>query len=117
MRFHSGVAKDESHISEVFILQHPKQVSRELWLWHLNTDGQHPNIVERQLAIVSSEDVKLSFHDVGCMPATGSRLELRCSHFLPVIRLNIKDVHIVHPMDTVVASKVDYLGVNETTGG
>lgn len=45
------------------------------------------------------------------MSATRSWLEFRSDNLLPVVALNVKDMNVVHPMDPIVSSKVDDLGV------
>ena len=117
MGFDASVAQYESHVGEVFVVKHPKQVSRELRLGHLDADGQHPDVVKGQLAVVAAEDVQLSLDDVGCVSAAGPWFELGRGDLLPVVGVYVKHVHIVHPMDTVVAAEVDYFRVYQTPCG
>jgi len=109
------VAHHECDIGEVFVFEHPQEVFGHLWLWHLNSDREHPDIVEGQFAVISSEDVELTFHDVCGVSASRSWFELTCRHFLPVVAFNIEDVDVVHPVNSVVSTEVDDLGVNQAS--
>ena len=51
------------------------------------------------------------------MSASGTRFELRCNYFLPVVSFDVKHVHVVHPMDSVVSSEVNDFWVNKTSCG
>ena len=72
----------------------------------LNPDIKHPNVMEREFAVVTTEYIKLTFYYVGCMATARSRSIVTSLNFFPMIRINIKNVHIVHPMDTVISSKI-----------
>ena len=49
------------------------------------------------------------------MSATRSWLELASDHLLPVVAINVKNMHIIHPMDAIISSKVDNFRVDEAT--
>ena len=103
----------KGHISEVFILKHAQQILGHLWLRNLNSNGEHPNIIETEFTVVASKNVELAFHDIGCVSASWAWLELTCGHLLPVITFDIENMYVIHPMDAIIASKVYYLGVNK----
>lgn len=112
---HFRVADDEGHVGEVFVLEHLQQVFWKLRLGHLDTYREHPDVVEAQFAVIAAEDVELTLHDVGCVPASGPRLKLARDYLLPVIVLNVKDVHVVHPVHAVVTTEIYDLGVNQAS--
>ena len=89
----------------------------QVGLRHLNANVQHPDVIERQLAVVSAEDVKLSLDDVGSVPTARSGPEVARLHLLPHVLLDVKHVNIVHPVGAVVPSEVVNLRVDEAAGG
>ena len=77
--------------------------------WHLDSNREHPDVVEAQLAIVSTEDVELALDDISGVSASWPWLELASCYFLPVVALNVKHMDVIHPVDSVVSSEVDDL--------
>ena len=88
----------------------------QVGLGHLYSDIEHPYVVEAELTIVAAKNIQLSLDYVGCVSAARTRSVVTCLHFLPVVLLNVKDVDIIHPMGTVVASKVVDFRVDEAAG-
>ena len=117
MGLDSCIADDECHVRKVFVLKHSQQIARELRLGHLHADGQHPNVVERQFAVVASEDVQLTLDNVGSVPAPRARFELGSRDLLPVVGLDVEYVDIVHPVHAVISTEVDDFTVNQAAGG
>ena len=117
MGFHFGISHNERDISEVAWIKHSQKVSWHLRLWHLDTDREHPNVVETEFTVVSPEDVELSLDDVCGVPAPRSRLELASSDFLPVVCLDVKHMDIIHPMHSIIPSEVDDFRVYKAACG
>jgi len=115
MCFYFGVAHNKCYIRKMLILKHFKQIFWHLWLRNLYSDWKHPNIIETKFAIIASKNIELAFHDVCGMTTPWSRLKFASNHFLPVIILNVENMHIIHPMNSVVPSKINYFRVNEAT--
>ena len=78
----------------------------EVRLWHLDANVQHPDIVERQLAIVSTEHVQLALYYIGCVTTAWSRPVIACLHLFPLTMLNVEDMHVIHPVCAIIAAKV-----------
>lgn len=110
---HLGVTHHECHVCKVLVLKHSQQILGHLRFWDLDSDRKHPNVVETQLTVVSAENVELSFHDVCRVSATRSGLELGGGDLLPVVGIDVKHVHVVHPVDTIVAAEVNDLRVDQ----
>ena len=113
MRLDLCVANDKCNIGEIFALEHPKKIFRHLRFWHLHSYRQHPDVVETQFTIITSENIELSFHDIGSVSATWSWLEFASDNFLPVIAFNIEDMHIIHPMNSVITTEINDLGIDQ----
>ena len=47
------------------------------------------------------------------MSATRSWLEFRGRDFLPIVAFDVKYMNIIHPVNTIVTSKIDYFGVDQ----
>ena len=109
MSFDLSIPNNEGNIGKVFVFKHPQKIFRHLWLRYLDTDGQHPNVIETKFAIVSTKNVKLSFHNISSVSTSWSWLKLTCGNFLPVVTLNIKHMDVIHPVNTVVSSEVNDL--------
>ena len=62
--------------------------------------------MKREFTVVTTKHVKLTFHYVGRVATSWSWSIVASSNFFPVISIYIKDVHIIHPMNTIVASEV-----------
>lgn len=107
MSLHFCISNHKSNVSKVFRLKHSQEVFWHLWFWYLNTDREHPDVVEAQFAVVSSEDVELTLDNVSSMSAPWSRLELRGNHLLPVVGVNVKDMDIIHPVHAIIASEIN----------
>ena len=73
---------------------------------------QHPYVIKRELAVIASEDIELSFNDVGSVSTAGSWSIICSLNLLPMILFNVKHMHIVHPMRAIIATEVVYLGVD-----
>ena len=113
MSFHLCVSHNKCHVGKIFRLKHPKEILGHLRLWHLNSDREHPYVVERQLTVISSENVELSLDNVSSMSATRSWLEFRGSDLLPIVAFDVKYMNIIHPVNAIVPSKVDDFGVDQ----
>lgn len=73
--------------------------------------------MEAQFAVISSKYVKLSFNYVRCVAASGPRSVVTGSNFVPMVRLYIEYVHIVHPVHAIVATEVIDFAINEASSG
>ena len=113
MSFDLGIPNNECDIGKVFVFKHPQEIFRHLRLRYLDTDGEHPNIIETEFTIVSTKNVKLSFDDISSVSASWSWLKLTCGYFLPVIALNVKHMDVIHPVYTIVSSEVDDFWVDQ----
>jgi len=89
-----------------------EHVTMEVCLGDLHADVEHPDVIERELTVVAAEDVELAFDDVGGVTTPGPGSVLARLHFFPVALLDVVNVHVVHPVSTVVATKVVYLRVH-----
>ena len=117
MSFYSRLVNDKGDIRKVSTLEHVQHVSVKVGLGHLDTDEEHPDVVEGELAVVASKHVQLSLYNVGCVPTAGSgSVVTRCDLF-PMILLDVEDVHIVHPVGPVVPTEVIDLGVDQAASG
>ena len=78
----------------------------------LHANVQHPDVVEAQLAVVTSEDIQLALHYVSRVPTSGTRPVIASLYFFPVVRINVENMDIVHPVGAIVAPKVINLRVH-----
>lgn len=106
MAFNSRITDDKSYICKVSTFQQLKHVFVQAGLRHLNSNVKHPDVVEAQFAVISSENIKLAFHNIRCMTTSGSGTVIARLNLFPMIRINVKDMYIVHPMNTIVATEV-----------
>ena len=88
----------------------------QVCLWDLNADVQHPNVIEGEFAVVPTEHIELALDDIGGVSAARPRPKVARLHFLPIVLLNVKDVHIIHPVCSIVPSEVVNLRVDEAAG-
>lgn len=51
------------------------------------------------------------------MSATWSGLEFTACNFLPMVVLDVEDMHIVHPVYSIVTTKIDYFRIDQASGG
>ena len=80
----------------------------EVRLWDLNTNVEHPNVMEAQFTVISSKHVELSLDDVCGMSTPWPWSIVTCLHFFPMIRFDVEHMNIVHPMSSVVAAEIIY---------
>ena len=106
MAFNSRITDDKSYICKVSTFQQLKHVFVQAGLRHLNSNVKHPDVVEAQFTVISSENIKLAFHNIRCMTTSGSGTVITRLNLFPMIRINVKDMYIVHPMNTIVATEV-----------
>lgn len=57
MRLVLHIAKHKSHISEGTILKHRDHVLDDGRFGHLHTDREDPDVIETELAVVTTKDV------------------------------------------------------------
>jgi hypothetical protein len=69
--------------------------------------------VEGELAVIATEDVQLSLHYVGSVSAAGPRLVITSLYLFPIVIFDVENMYIIHPMHTVIPSKVIDLGIDE----
>lgn len=105
------VADHKSHISKITRLKKSQHLFMQAWLRHLNPYIQHPDIVEREFTVIAAEHIQLTFHDIGGVTAARPWLVITCRNLLPVIGVDVKHMHIIHPVNTVITAKVKYFGV------
>ena len=82
-------------------------------LRHLDTNVKHPDIVEAELAVISTEHIELAFYNICRVAAARTRAVVASLHLFPVVGVDIEHMHVVHPVNPIVATKVIDLGVNE----
>ena len=81
----------------------------KICLWHLHTNVEHPDVVERQFAVVAAKHIQLALHNISGVAASRSGAIVTGLHLFPHVLVNIEYVHIIHPMGTIVPTKVIYL--------
>ena len=108
MTFIFDISEDKGDICKYALLEHCLHVLHYCRLWHLDTYREHPDIVERELTIISSEDVELALHYVGSVPAARAWFVSVSLHLAPAVAINVKNVHIVHPLHTIIATEIVY---------
>jgi hypothetical protein len=112
MASNTTISYHKSHIRKLTWLKQSEQFFWQARLWYLNSYVQHPNVVKAKFAVVSSENIQLTFNYVSCVSASRSWSIVTCLDFLPVISVNIEDMYIVHPVNTVVATKIVNFRIN-----
>ena len=75
-------------------------------LRYLNSNIQHPNVVKTELTVITAKDIELSFDNIGGVSAPWSWSVVTCLHLVPMVLLDVKHVHIIHPMGSIIPSKV-----------
>lgn len=83
MAFDAGVTNDEGYIGEVLRFKQGQHISMKKWLRDLNSNIQHPNVIETQFAVITSEDVQLTFNNVRSMSASWPWSVITSLDFLP----------------------------------
>ena len=106
MSLDSGLINDEGDVGKFSQLEHLQHISVQVRLRHLDSDVEHPDVVEGQLAVIAAKNVQLTFHYVGSVPTAWPRPEITRLHLLPMILLNVENMHIVHPVCAVVPPEV-----------
>jgi hypothetical protein len=81
----------------------------------LNSNREHPYIVETQLAVIASKNIELAFYNISGVSAPRPWLKLTCCYFLPVVAFDIEDMDVIHPVHAVISAKVYYLWVNKAS--
>lgn len=69
--------------------------------------------METQFAVISTEYVELALNYVCCVATTRTRFVVTRLNLFPMICLNIKHMNIVHPMHTIITSKVIDFRINK----
>ena len=85
----------------------------QVCLRNLNANIQHPYIIEGEFAVIASEYIQLPLDDISGVSAARSRPKVTRLHLLPIILLNVKYVHIIHPVCSIIPTEVVNLGVDE----
>ena len=106
MSLDSCLINDKGDIRKFSCFQQIEHVSVQVSLWHLHSNVEHPDIIKRQLTVVATKHIQLSFDDIGCVSAAGPWSVVTCLHLLPVVLLYVKHVHIVHPVSSIIASEI-----------
>ena len=109
MPLYSSFVYYKCNISKLPCLQQIKHVAMEICLWYLNPNVKHPDIIERQFAVVAAKHIQLAVHYISSVATPRSGAIVTGLHFFPHVLVNIEYVHIIHPMSTIVPSKVIYL--------
>lgn len=107
MGLHFCVSDHERDVCEVFVFENSEEILGQLRLRHLHANRQHPNVVEAELAVVAPEDVELPLDNVGSVPTARAGFEFSSDYLFPVVALNVENVHVVHPVHSIVASEVN----------
>ena len=108
MAFIFDISEDEGHVCKCTLLEHCLHVFHYCGFRDLDTYREHPDIVERELAIISSEDIELTLYYVSSVPAARARLVSVSLDLAPTVAINVKNMHIVHPLHTVIAPEIVY---------
>lgn len=115
MSFNLRVTYDKCNVSKIFTIKHFQKIFWHLWFWDLDSNWKHPYIIETEFTIISSKNVQLSFHNIGSVSASWSWFKFTACNFFPVVIFNIKDVHIVHPMNSIISSEIDNFWINKAS--
>lgn len=116
MSLDARLINDEGDVGKFTELEHLQHIPVQVGLGHLYPNVKHPDVIERQLAIIAPENVQLALDDVGCVAATGPGAEVTRLDLLPVVLLDVKHVHVVHPVGAIVPPKVVNLRVHQAPG-
>ncbi len=81
----------------------------KICLWHLNSNVEHPDIIERQFAVVAAEHIQLALHNISGVATSRSGAIVTGLHLFPHVLVDIEHMHIIHPMSAIVPTKVIYL--------
>ena len=84
-------------------------------MWHLNADVKHPNIVETKFTVVTSEYIQLTLYYIGSVAASWTRSVVTCLNLIPMIGFNIENMNIIHPVNTIVSSKVINFAIDKAS--
>ncbi len=109
MPLYSSFVNYKCNISKLPCLQQIKHVAMEICLGHLHSNVKHPDVIERQFAVVTAEHIQLAFHYISSVATPGSGAIVTGLHLFPHVLVNIKHMHIIHPMSTIVPTEVIYL--------
>ena len=112
MSFNTRLINDKDYVRKFSRLQQIQHVTVQVCLRYLYAYIQHPNVIEGEFAVVASEYIQLPFDDISGVPAARPRPKVTRLYLLPVILLDIEDMHIIHPVCPIVPSKVVNLGVD-----
>ena len=115
MTLYASVIDYKRDIWKLSRLQKREHILVQIGLRNLDSNIEHPNVMETQFTVITSEHIKLAFHYIRRVTAARSRSIVTSLYFLPVILLNIEDMHIIHPVRSIVPSKVIYLWVDQAT--
>ena len=99
-------SQNECHISEISILKQLYHVLTESRFGDLYAYREYPNIIEAKFTIVASEDIELTFYNIGCVTAPGTRFVSASLNFVPPVQVHVKHVHIIHPLYTIITTKI-----------
>ena len=113
MSFDSRFVDYKGDVGELALLQHLQHVSMQVGLRDLYTDVQHPDVIERELAVVASEDIQLALDDISSVSTARPRSVITRLYLFPMILFDIKHMNIVHPVSAIVTSEIVYLRVNQ----
>ena len=113
MSFNTRLINDKDYVRKFARLQQIEHVTMQVCLRNLNANIQHPYIIEGEFAVISSEYIQLPLDDISGVSAARSRPKVTRLHLLPIILLNVKYVHIIHPVCSIIPTEVVNLGVDE----
>lgn len=68
--------------------------------------------METKFTVVPTKNIQLTFNYVSCVSASWSRPIVTCLNFFPVICINIKNMYIIHPVNSIVTTEVVNFRVN-----
>ena len=109
MSFDSRFVDYKGDVGELALLQHLQHVSMQVGLRDLHTDVQHPDVIERELAVVASEDIQLALDDISSVSTARPRSVITRLYLFPMILFDIQHRNIAHPVSAIVTSEIVYL--------
>ncbi len=109
MCFEFLLSKDERHVSKKSCFQHLAQVHLEGGVGNVHPDGEHLDIVKTILTIIATKDVQVSFDNIRGVAASWAGLDPVSGDLLPLVLTDFEDMHVVHPLHTIVPSEIIYL--------
>ena len=112
MSLNTLLINDEDYVGKIALLQQMEHVAVEVCLRDLNSDVQHPDVIEGEFTVVASEYIQLALDDISGVPAARPRSKVTRLYLLPIVLLNVKDVHIIHPVRPIISTEVVNLGVD-----